>query len=737
MKNKRLSRLLVAMLVLAMCVWTLSACGNKGTSEEPTDEDNGNLYTASEVDSELPMADAVQSYVDKVDVDYGYKMAEKLAYDEDLGDHLLWRTAGSDSEHKCAEYLAKEMDKIGLQDVEKVSTPCDKFQLNGSSLTIKGTDIDLEPAAYQMDGTDGDLTAEIVNVKHGYEAEYEGKDVKGKIVLAQVDQANEAWIDGYIRQAYEEGAAALVTWANSGYGEANKDTINVQDVCCDNLLPTAAISANQAKEVKAAIKAGNNECTLNLDVDFEDGGGTTENVMGVIPGENHDQKIVVSAHYDKYWYGFQDDCAAVALVYTVAKAMIDSGYVPENDIVFIAHGAEEWGTSDSQFDWTTGAWGMIDQAHPEWSGKILSMINCELPAYKTDSGNLSISSVPEYQALGLKLINDSGLVVTSGDIALKSDAIDPTTTMEDGVSYRWHGVPYFLNHFEGEAFTSNNYHTQEDNKGTYDEDTFLTNINWYGAFAMYIDQEPAIELDMTASVKNLKENFNADNADKAGVDVAEYKAQLKEMNKVAKAQNDAIAKCNDAYNKAVADDDADAMAAARTEGAELNQKSLAMFKSIQDSFLKDNDFDIYYGHKGIDDNIMYLQGAVDGIENNNLMWNDAGDSVCDMIYNVNAVHDYGYYRFSVDVANTICQMYNGDNLQKQRDQWGYQKQIPVVDVGQTTYDIYKAIESEDKDYDYEAAKATYEAAVDECIAQIGEYSNDEIAQMKAFVELYK
>ena len=179
------------------------------------------------------------------------------------------------------------------------------------------------------------------------------------------------------------------------------------------------------------------------------------------------------------------------------------------------------------------------------------------------------------------------------------------------------------------------------------------------------------------------------------------------------------------------------MAAARTEGAELNQKSLAMFKSIQDSFLKDNDFDIYYGHKGIDDNIMYLQGAVDGIENNNLMWNDAGDSVCDMIYNVNAVHDYGYYRFSVDVANTICQMYNGDNLQKQRDQWGYQKQIPVVDVGQTTYDIYKAIESEDKDYDYEAAKATYEAAVDECIAQIGEYSNDEIAQMKAFVELYK
>lgn len=28
--------------------------------------------------------------------------------------------------------------------------------------------------------------------------------------------------------------------------------------------------------------------------------------------------------------------------FTIAKAMIESGYVPENDIAVVAHGAEEW-----------------------------------------------------------------------------------------------------------------------------------------------------------------------------------------------------------------------------------------------------------------------------------------------------------------------------------------------------------------------------------------------------------
>ena len=265
MRNKKWSSLLVAMLVLAMCVWTLSACGSSGggDAEAPADEQEAAAegYTNAEVTSDLSMADEVKAFYDAVDMDYAYDLGYELAYDWDnLAEANGWRSAGSDAEHATADYLAKEWEEIGLQNVDKLASKCDKFQFNSSSMKIADSDVDFHgndqeaveagtngPASYQVNGTDGDLTAEIVNCKTGFEADYEGKDVEGKIALVQVDQSNEAWIDVYMEQAKKAGAAALVTWANSGYGEAGTFTTNVQDVCSSDLLPTVAISADQAK----------------------------------------------------------------------------------------------------------------------------------------------------------------------------------------------------------------------------------------------------------------------------------------------------------------------------------------------------------------------------------------------------------------------------------------------------------------------------------------------------------
>lgn len=106
-----------------------------------------------------------------------------------------------------------------------------------------------------------------------------------------------------------------------------------------------------------------------------------------------------------HFFGFQDDNCAVGLVLAMAKAMKDSGYQPENDIVFCLHGAEEWGASYSQFDWTVGAWEMINHVHPEWVGKTLAFINFELPAYEFDTYTTTYSA-PEMFAMLDYFAND-------------------------------------------------------------------------------------------------------------------------------------------------------------------------------------------------------------------------------------------------------------------------------------------------------------------------------------------
>ena len=163
-----------------------------------------------------------------------------------------------------------------------------------------------------------------------------------------------------------------------------------------------------------------------VDAVLEEGTGTSYNVVGKIKGKSSDQQIMIAGHYDKYWYGFQDDCAAIALDFSVAKAMIDSGYQPENDIVVVAHGSEEWGASNSQFDWTTGAWEMIHTAHPEWAGKTIALLNCELPAFQVEGNQVQLVTVPEFRTLAAKLVKESGLFVKSGEVTISDQPVDAT-----------------------------------------------------------------------------------------------------------------------------------------------------------------------------------------------------------------------------------------------------------------------------------------------------------------------
>ena len=634
---------LIAATAAAALLLSLTACSQPDKQPEPSaGQDTQALVSA---------------YLERVDQEYAYQIAETLAYDPAyLSNELGWRTAGSDAEHAAADYIAAEMESIGLT-VEKVPVTVDKWQFNDASLTIADTDIQIMPASYATNGTDADgITAQLVDVGTGTAAEYEGVDVEGKIALVGVDQWNVAWIDQYMNEAALHGASAIVTYDVGGYATYSDDMINMQDVCSKDVIPCVSISKNQYLQLAEALAAGHDTATLMVDNVMEPEQGTSYNVVGTLKGRSSEQQILVAGHYDVYFNGFQDDSCAIGLVLAMAKAMVDSGYQPENDIRFIAHGSEEWGASGTQFDWTTGAWEMINTAHPEWAGKTIALLNFELPAFYDGMEEGQISCVPEFSTLTQSFVEESGLLtqpvnnVYPGGISGQS--VD-TNTMEDGVSYRASGVPYFIN-IPGtqdgeEGWIQQRYHTAADDRDTYSADVMHTNLNTFGTLAIYLDQTPALELDLTATCDDLAEALDADLVAAAGGDGEAYTTVLETLRTAADGWNQEIAAVNSRYQQALSEgasqEDLDAI---RAEGRALNAKTLEAFRFVQDHFIGiASTSTILIKHQAYQENIALISGVVDALEQG-VLGNEEGTGALDLAWMINGGTEYGYYNFSLE-----------------------------------------------------------------------------------------
>ena len=159
--------------------------------------------------------------------------------------------------------------------------------------------------------------------------------------------------------------------------------------------------------------------------------------------------ILLSAHYDSYFSGFQDDNTAVALMFGIAKSLLESGYQPNNTIVFCAMAAEEWGVIDSDFDWSAGAYEQIFTAHPEWVGKVIADLNFELPALAHGT-RARIRSCYEYVRYLEEFLSNLPLLTQAYPEETKITA--PIETWSDDFSMAIAGIPSMVNDFTGGSF---------------------------------------------------------------------------------------------------------------------------------------------------------------------------------------------------------------------------------------------------------------------------------------------
>ena len=696
-----MKRRLTALLLTLGLVSGLAACS---TTAQTTPAPTGEVPAAND-----PGA-AYESFLSAASADYAYDVALELSTNPDFfNSELGGRNAGSDAEHATADYLASLMEEIGLTDVEKAAADCDRWQFNGASLTVDGEEYTVYSYATASTPAEG-LTAEIVYVGDGTMWDYEGLDVTGKIVLIDIDQRSNWWITYPMLEAQHQGAAAILAANVGGFAQVADDALNCQDICGPTAIPTLSIGLADSQAIQAKLSEGPVTATLVVDNEVSED-GTTYNILGRIPGKSSDYQIIVGGHYDVHFTGFQDDNCAVGLVLAMAKGMIDSGYQPENDIVFCLHGAEEWGSSYTQYDWTVGAWEMINNVHPEWVGKTLAFLNFELPAYEFDTYT-STYSAPEMYAMLDYFANEYPYspdpegcfpdgVLTEGY---------QTYTYSDDFSYYAAGVPSTVNGFLLQKdmetvfpFYVDIYHSQYDTPDTYNEAVMDFNLKYYGALAMYIDQTPALYLDFTAQYDRILASMDEDLMAEAGVDVDAYKAALEGLNTAAQTMADQVKQVNDDYAAARAEGDTAAMAELWAQGRELTAKNLAAFQFAQKNLLGLMYERPIVPHEAPQENIQLCRDIIACLETG-----DVATAVDEYAWTVNNVLEWYAMYFSPEVIAIQDDMLWGEDNQDNL-YWGTDIGFTKADVDAATRSLFVRYEETGGDFTQEIA--VYEAAI--------------------------
>ncbi|MDR1733787.1 MAG: M28 family peptidase [Oscillospiraceae bacterium] len=692
MKTKRIAALLLVPLLIA----GLFACGEKAPSGTPVD-----------------LSEAVAAFTEKLDLVWAYDLAVEVSEGEAYRDNVLGdRQAGSDAEHATAEKIEAVMKEIGLADVTKDPVTVDRIQANGSTLVIEGDDEAnaIQLHAYQTQGID--TVAEIVDVGTGtmwdyYDESGEEIDVAGKIVLLDIDQREDWWIGTPAIQAKVKGAAAVLAVNVSGFAEIAEDAYNANDFCGPADIPTASITQTDAKYLRSKLE-DNDSLSVHLKIDnaYEKGSGTSYNVRGRIKGLDASECVVIGAHYDAYFSGFQDDTIAWTGVLALAKAMIESGYTPLRDIVFICHGAEEWGEANTAFDWAAGSYREITGPGKSLQGAAVGFVNFELPAVKFADYTYTLSAPESYGFVNM--YTQSGLAPDA--TALYPDGVQLdgylTSTYADDFSYYINGVPSFINGMMTDImaeeedvfeFYYTTYHTNYDTKDTYDEAVFAYNLKYYGGLAMYIAETPAVVLDFTYTAQRL-----ADSTPSAIVGEADLNAYADGLEALAAAGQtvlDEIVSLNEAYAAA----DATEKLSLYEQAKSLNAKTLNLFKEANDAFVGLSEETPIVPHEWYFNNILTMEEVVAL-----LTAGDVDAAVDDYAWAINGVGEW--YAMSFD-EETVEQD-EGTYLGKFAGQnWGTGRIYEYADVEAATRSLTERY-GEEPGGDFSEEIAVYAAAID-------------------------
>ena len=407
----------------------------------------------------------------------------------------------------------------------------------------------------------------------------------------------------------------MIAVQDNGYGEIDGEALNAQDIAGPKDAPAFSISQKDAAVLKEALQKEE-----RLTVEFDASSRILEqtesyNIWGTIPGREEDM-ILLSAHYDSYYDGFQDDNCAVAMMLGIARALLETGYRPRKTLVFCAMAAEEWGIVNSAIRSTY-----------EYEDFLKEFVE-KLPVDPTN-------------------VYPQGLRVHC-----------PIETWSDDFSMAISGIPSMVNEFSSAGFMETHYHSQFDRDEFYDEAAYRFHHELYGLLLMALDRVNVAPVNLERTFRALRESVRPVTGREDENALKTLMEKLEEGERLAREVYETVRAANTGNGEPERD-------------RRLQSQLLYLFKKAQGYFVRLNWHDeVLFPHEASQTNLRYLGEAVRQLEDKNVR------GALEALYQV----DNNKYAFEFDDQVYRYFTEYVMNQEKERLQWGAGRIVHHLDL---------------------------------------------------------
>ncbi|HTO95430.1 MAG TPA: M28 family peptidase [Myxococcales bacterium] len=255
------------------------------------------------------------------------RLARTLADLASIGEKRAGTAGGAAS----AAYLLERFHAAGLEQVHPETFRFRAFALRRSSLQALKRPIAHQALAYCGCGS---AEAPLVHVGSGEPADYDGRDVAGRIALVERNVTFHR--SAQYREAVARGAVALLHVSHAPENLVQLGTVADPE---DGLGPVPALSVGErdGRELIAAARGSGSRASLSVEAELEPARGN--NVVGHLPGEG--PALLVGAHHDTWHVGSTDNGTGVAVLLELAAQL--SRVPRRRKLVFVAWDGEELG----------------------------------------------------------------------------------------------------------------------------------------------------------------------------------------------------------------------------------------------------------------------------------------------------------------------------------------------------------------------------------------------------------